>query len=286
VLQQAGDGTPSTHDAEERSENFDTLTVAQLKERCEQYGLKKTGKRADLLDQLKQASIVRFQFLSGVFVQLACECAPHRAVARKKALTMKLMRMYVPQSPGCDPELHVARDGAAERAGVRGAAHSRPNRDAHSAAVGYATWAGGGCKCEWRVLPAQPRHAIPRCSRPLMTLPDRWMGGWTDRWMDGWMDAFAYIHTCPLQVTHNSEERSENFDTLTVAQLKERCEQYGLKKTGKRADLLDQLRQALYVRFQFLSGVFVLLACECAPHRAIGTKKALTMKLMRRLRTS
>ena len=60
-------------------------------------------------------------------------------------------------------------------------------------------------------------------------------------------------------MTHDAEERSEKLDTLTVAQLKERCEQYGLKKTGKRADLLDRLRQ--YVRFLFLSGVFVLLAC-------------------------
>lgn len=92
MLQQAGDGTPSTHDAEEGSEKLDMLTVAKLRERCEQHGLEKTGKKADLLDRLRQALYVRMKFLSGVFVQPACECAPHRAIGTKKALTMKLMR--------------------------------------------------------------------------------------------------------------------------------------------------------------------------------------------------
>jgi hypothetical protein len=83
--------------------------------------------------------------------------------------------------------------------------------------------------------------------------------------------------------THDLEEGGEKLDRLTVTQLKERCEQHGLEKTGLKADLLDRLRQALYVRMHFLSGGLVLRACEGAPHRAIGTKKALTMKLMRRL---
>jgi hypothetical protein len=92
VLQQAGDGTPSTHDAEEGSEKLDMLTVAKLKERCEQHGLEKTGKKADLLDRLRQALYVRLQFLSGGLVLRAIECAAHRAIGTKKALTMKLMR--------------------------------------------------------------------------------------------------------------------------------------------------------------------------------------------------
>ncbi len=92
MLQQAGDGTPSTHDAEEGSEKLDTLTVAKLKERCEQLGLEKTGKKADLLDRLRQALYVRMQFLSGVFVHPACECAPHRTIGTKKALMMNLIR--------------------------------------------------------------------------------------------------------------------------------------------------------------------------------------------------
>ncbi len=62
VLQQAGDGTPSTHDAEEGSEKLDMLTAAKLRERCEQHGLEKTGKKADLLDRLRQALYVRMQF--------------------------------------------------------------------------------------------------------------------------------------------------------------------------------------------------------------------------------
>jgi hypothetical protein len=92
VLQRAGDGTLCTHDAEEGSEKLDTLTVVQLKELCEQHGLEKKGKKADLLDRLRQALYVRMHFLSGVFVQPACECAPHRAIGTKKALTMKLKR--------------------------------------------------------------------------------------------------------------------------------------------------------------------------------------------------
>ena len=91
VLQQAVDGPPSTHDAEEGSEKLDMLTVAKLRERCELHGLEKTGKRADLLDRLR-SFYVRMQFLSGVFVQPACECAPHRAIGTKKALTMKQMQ--------------------------------------------------------------------------------------------------------------------------------------------------------------------------------------------------
>ena len=49
-----GDGTPDSEDDEPRKADYDSMTVAQLKEVLKNKGMTVSGKKADLIARLKE----------------------------------------------------------------------------------------------------------------------------------------------------------------------------------------------------------------------------------------